>query len=370
MSWMDEVPRRYLSSVEPYRPGKPMEEITRTYGLTEVVRLCSNENPWPLPQAVMEAIAAAKDGINRYPDPEAYNLKRAIARHLGVSPLEVAVGGGTEGVLCTLFQSILEEGDHIIVPSPTYPVYKLTASAAGGVCDPVPLLEDFSLPVDGVLQMCGPRTKAVVLCNPNNPTGNIVPGKDLLNLAVRLEERHVLLIVDEAYAEYVTDPRYVCGADLFRQASNVVILRTFSKIYGLAGLRIGYAIGPKVIIEAFGKVRRVFSVNSIGQRAALAALGCGDHVAKVRDMTIAERRRVHKALSGLGIRVHDTHANFLLLEVPRAEETYEGLLLNGVIVRLGEDLGLKGTLRVTIGLPEENDRFLSELDRVLRRIGR
>jgi histidinol-phosphate aminotransferase len=366
---MDELPRSYLRWVNQYRPGKPVDEIKRIYGLSDAVRLCSNENPWPLPEEVIQAILKASGEVQRYPDPEAYLLKRALSKHLGVSPAEVVVGGGTEGVLCTLFQALVEVGDRVVIPQPTYPVYALSVAAAGGECDFVPLLEDFSLPIDRVVSACGERTKAVVICNPNNPTGNILERQDLLNLAVRLEERKTLLVVDEAYAEYVSDPRYLCGVELFRQLSNVVILRTFSKIYGLAGLRIGYAIAPKPIAEAFGKVRRVFSVNAIGQAAAIAALGCQDHISSIRDRTILERDRMHRVLCNMGVRVHNTHANFLLISLTRANDIYEALLAKGVIVRNGEDLGLEGTIRVTVGLPEENDRFLKEFDRVLRRLG-
>ncbi|WP_352426140.1 histidinol-phosphate transaminase [Aminomonas paucivorans] len=370
MTWMEHLIRKPLAELEPYKPGKPVGEVQREYGLREIIRLCSNENPWPLPERVLQAIREAAGDIHRYPDPAAYHLRRAIARHLGVSPQETIVGGGTEGILYAFFQALIDEGDEVVYPVPTYPIYRLAACAAGARCVTHPLREDHTVDVDGLVALCGERTKALVLCNPNNPTGNILPRADLLQMASQLEEKQVLLVVDEAYAEYVTDPRYVSGVDLFRQLGNIVILRTFSKIYGLAGLRVGYAIAPKPVVEAFAKVRRVFGVNSIGQAAALAALEGQDFIAQVRERTLVEKEKMVRGITETGVKVFSTQTNFVLLELPNAPAVYENLLRAGIIVRLGEDLGMPGTLRVTVGLPEENDRFLKELRRALRRLDR
>lgn len=370
MSWMDHLVRKPLADLEPYKPGKPVGEVQREYGLREIVRLCSNENPWPLPEKVQEAIREASQEVRRYPDPAAYHLKRAIARHLGVSPLETMVGGGTEGLLYAFFQAMIDEGDEVVFPVPTYPIYRLAASAAGARCLTRPLREDFSVDLEGLVALCGERTKALVLCNPNNPTGVILPRADLLQLASQLEERQVLLVVDEAYAEYVHDPRYVSGVDLFRQLGNIVILRTFSKIYGLAGLRVGYAIAPKPVVEAFSKVRRVFGVNCIAQAAALAALQEQDYVQQVKERTLVEKERMVRSIAEMGVKVHLTQTNFVLLEVPSSDQVYDHLLRAGIIVRQGEDLALPGTLRVTVGLPEENDRFLKEFRKIHRRLER
>lgn len=361
--------RKALKGLDPYRPGKPIGEVQRELGLREVVRLCSNENPWPLPEAVISAIQKASQEVNRYPDPGAYVLKRALARRWGVSPSEIMVGAGTEGILYSLFQAILDEGDEVVYPVPTYQLYRLAATAAGADCVEVPLGKDLNMNVDLILSACTERTKAVVLCNPNNPTGTIVPRADLLKLAAQLEGRQILLIIDEAYADYVVDPLYLNGVDLFRQLGTVAILRTFSKVYGMAGLRVGYAIASKPVVEAFAKVRRVFDVTHIGQAAATAALGQDNYITEVREKTLAEKIRMNQALSDMGIRSYPTQTNFLLLQVPRAEEIYRELLKNGVIVRPGSDLGLAEHLRVTVGLPEENERFISTLRKVLTRLG-
>ncbi len=369
MPWLERLTRKALKGLEPYRPGKPISEVQRELGLREVVRLCSNENPWPLPDSVNEAIRKASQEVNRYPDPGAYVLKRALARRWGVSPSEIMVGAGTEGILYSLFQGILDEGDEVVFPVPTYQLYRLAATAAGAGCVEVPLGRDLNMNVDMILAACTERTKAVVLCNPNNPTGTIVPRADLLKLAAQLEGRQILLIIDEAYADYVADPLYLNGVDLFRQLGTVAILRTFSKIYGMAGLRVGYAIASKPVVEAFSKVRRVFDVTHIGQAAAVAALGEDSYISEVRENTLAEKARLNQALADMGVRSYPTQTNFLLIELPRAEEVYNELLKNGVIVRPGSDLGLEGHVRVTIGLPEENERFLTTLRKVLTRLG-
>ena len=367
MPWLERLGRKALLEIEPYRPGKPISDVQRELGLKQVIRLSSNENPWPLPERVVKVIQAAVQDVGRYPDPGAYNLRRALAKRWGVAPTEVVVGAGTEGVLFSLFQAILDEGDEVVYCTPTYPLYRLAASAAGARCVEVPLGDALAPGADQLLGACTSRTKAVVLCNPNNPTGALVSRNELLALAGALEGRETLLVVDEAYAEYVTDPRYVSGVELFRQLGNVAILRTFSKIYGLASLRVGYAVVPKLVGESYAKVRRVFDVNRIGQEAAVAALEEQSFVEETRNRTIAERERVATELTTLGVNVVSTHTNFLLLLLPNADSMAENLLQDGIIVRPGRDLGMAGALRVSMGLPDENDRFVAALRKQLKR---
>jgi len=288
----------------------------------------------------------------------------------GRSPSEVIVGGGTEGILYSLFQSIIDEGDEVAYATPTYPLYRLAAVASGARTVEVPMNgSQGEAGFDRLIEACGPRTKALVICNPNNPTGSIITRTDLTNLANSLNGRETLLILDEAYADYVEDPRYASGIDLFDQLGNIVMLRTFSKIYGLASLRVGYAIAPKPVVETFLKVRKVFEVNSVAQNAALAALAETTYIQDVREKTLVERERLNNALRDMGIRVQPTETNFVILQVPQAATIYENLLSEGVIVRLGDDLGYPGHLRVTVGLPEENDIFLQSLGKVLKRLG-
>ena len=367
MSWLERLGRKALMGIEPYRPGKPISDVQRELGLKQVIRLSSNENPWPLPERLSQVISTAAQDVRRYPDPGAYNLRRALAKKWGVSPSEVVVGAGTEGVLFSLFQATLDEGDEVVYCTPTYPLYRLAACAAGARCVEVPLGDALAPGADQLLSVCTPKTKVVVLCNPNNPTGALISRNELLALAGALEGRETLLVVDEAYAEYVVDPRYVSGVELFRQLGNVAILRTFSKIYGLASLRVGYAIVPKLVGESYAKVRRVFDVNRVGQEAAVAALEEEIFVEETRTKTIAERERMATELTTLGVKVIPTHTNFLLVFLADADRVADDLLHDGIIVRPGSDLGMAGALRVSMGLPEENDRFVASLRKQLKR---
>ncbi|MCF7934895.1 MAG: histidinol-phosphate transaminase [Synergistales bacterium] len=370
MTWMDNIARKVLSGLEPYRPGKPIGSVQRELGLKEITRLSSNENPWPLPERVQEAIRNASVEINRYPDPESYYLRRALAKQYGVSPKEVIVGAGTESILYSLFQAVIDEGDEVVYYTPTYPLYKLAACAAGANCVTVDVPLHTTPAVESIMARCTDQTKVVVLCNPNNPTGLFIERDELIQLSAFLEGKQTLLVVDEAYAEFVTDPRYTGGVQLFRELGNVVILRTFSKIYGLAALRVGYSIAPKPIVEAYERVRRVFGVNKIGQAAALAALQEKQYIEDIRDRTIAERERLTSELMDMGLRVYPTHTNFLLVAVSNSSSITEQLLREGIIIRPGEDLGVPDHIRVSIGLPEENERFVSALRKVLKRSGK
>ena len=370
MTWLERLVRKALADLEPYRPGKPVSDVQRELGLKKIVRLCSNENPWPIPESVHAAIEKAAQEVNRYPDPGAYYLRRAVARKWGVAPKEVIVGAGTEGILYALFQALIDEGDEVVYHTPSYPIYHLAARSAGASCVPAPMSDKIHPSTEALLDACSDKTKVVIICNPNNPTGTLFARQDLLSLAGELEKREILLVVDEAYAEYVTDSRYVSGVELFRQLGHVVILRTFSKIYGLASLRVGYAIAPKPVVDSFSKVRRVFSVNSIAQAAAVAALEAPEYVEQIREKTILERERLLSELMDMGIKVLPTHTNFLLLEVEDAELVAEHLLHEGIIVRLGSDLEIPGYLRVSIGLPEDNESFILALRKTLKRLGK
>lgn len=368
--WLENFIRKSIKDVEPYKPGKSIGELKRELGLRHVVRLCSNENPWPLPESVIRAIQEASCEVNRYPDAEAYSLRKAIAKKLGVSVQEVIVGAGTEGVVFALFQALLEEDDDVVILKPTYPLYKLATLACGSKCIEVPVDHDFRVSVTDLMNACTDKTKLLVLCDPNNPTGLFLPRHDLLTLSAFLNKKNILLVVDEAYAEFVTDPEYLSGIELFRQIGNVVILRTFSKIYGLAGLRVGYGIVPKPITKAYEKVRRVFDVNSIAQAAAIAALKEDDYIQDIREKTLLEKEKVTRALISMGMEVSETFTNFILVKVDDEQGMYDGLLKEGIIVRPASDLGLKGYLRVSIGMPEENEQFISTLRKLMRRLGR
>jgi len=367
--WLRNVIRNDLAGVDKYRYGKPVSELQRELGLERVVRLSSNENPWPLPGSVLNAIQTSLENLNRYPDPQSHRLRKLLAQKWGVSTGEVIIGAGTEGILHSLFHSIIEFGDEIVCPVPTYPLYRVAAVASGARFIEVPACEGGTLEIGNIIRACTERTKAVILSNPCNPLGTIMERERMLNLAHELDSRQVLLIVDEAYAEYVEDPGYLSGIDLFRDIGRIVITRTFSKIYGLASLRVGYAIAPKTVVEAYDKLHPVFEVSRVGQYAAHAALLETDFIRNIRLKTVSERTRLVRSLSETGIRTEPTRTNFILLKHRQSDEIYERLLHEGVIVRKASDLGLKGYLRVTVGLPEENEFFVSSLKKVLVQLG-
>ncbi|MGC9372041.1 MAG: histidinol-phosphate transaminase [Thermovirgaceae bacterium] len=366
--WLKKIVRKGLNDVEKYRYGKPVAELQRELGLERVVRLSSNENPWPLPEAVCEALESSLKDVQRYPDPGAFQLRRFIAGQWGVSPAEVILGSGTEGLLHNLLHTIIDPGDQIVFPVPTYPLYRLAGIAAAAECVPVETGPDGGWSVNELVAACTERTKAVIICNPNNPTGKMLPRNELIQFASELEGMGILLVVDEAYAEYIDDPAYLSGIRLFHQIGRVVITRTFSKIYGLAALRVGYAISPKSIADAYDKIHPVFEVSRIAQRAALAALGEAEYIRTIRLRTIEERNRLLKELLKIGVHVENTCANFVLVRHRAAERIYELLLREGVIVRRGSDLGFSGFLRVTVGTPEENDTFLEAMEKVLNKV--
>ena len=262
--------RRSIADLVPYEPGKPVEEVQRELGLERVVKLASNEGPYPPFPAAVEAIERATHDLNRYPDGGVYALRAALAERHGVAFEEVVVGGGADGVIDLLSQATLEPGDEIVTGWPSFPSYVLDAAKLGAVAVKVPL-RDHTYDLDGLLAAIGPRTKLVYVCHPNNPTGTSNRRDELAAFLDRVPE-HVLAVLDQAYFEYIDDPDYADGiAEHFNRGRRVVVLRTFSKIYGLAGLRVGYGIAPRDVVEATSKVRRAFDVRRPHRRPRLRA---------------------------------------------------------------------------------------------------
>ena len=346
--------RPALAGLVPYEPGKPVEEVQRELGLERVVKLASNEGPYgPFPAAA-EAIARAALELNRYPDGGAYRLRHALAERHGVRFEEVAVCSGADAVIGYLCVAALDPGDETVTGWPSFPTYVLDPLKLAAVPVRVPLRDD-RFDLEAILAAITPRTKLVFLAVPNNPTGT-TNTRDELDAYFERVPAHVLTVLDQAYFEYVDDPEYPDAIEEYLKAGRrVLVLRTFSKIYGLAGLRVGYGVGPEVIVTAIGKVRRAFDVTSIGQEAALASLPDTAEVARRRE---ANRRAM--ALLGATLRAHalDTAgpavANFLFVEVGEDATTLnEALLRRGVIVRPLAPFGAAGALRITAGTPDE-----------------
>jgi histidinol-phosphate aminotransferase len=348
----------------PYEPGKPVEEVQRELGLERVVKLASNEGPFgPFPEA-LEALARGAEELNRYPDGGSYRLRAALAERYDVRFEEVAPGAGSDGIVDYLSQLALDPGDEIVCGWPSFPSYVIDALKLGAIPRKVPLAEQ-RYDLEAMLEAVGSRTKIVYVCHPNNPTGTMNTRAELAAYFDAVPE-HVLTVLDQAYFEYIDDPDYVDGLEYVKAGRRAVVLRTFSKIYGLAGLRVGYAIGPAELVTAIGKVRRAFDVNSAGQAAALASLDATDELARRRSVNAAGLVELDRILREHGLDPPGSVANFLFAEVGEdSRPLFEQLLREGVIVRPAGGFGAAGAIRVTVGTPEENELFGQALGRVL-----
>jgi len=356
--------RRSIEGLIPYEPGKPIEEVQRELGLERVVKLASNEGPFPPFPAAVEAIDRSVRDLNRYPDGGSYALRAALAERHGVAHEEVVIGSGADGVIDLLSQAALEEGDEIVCGWPSFPSYVLDAAKAGAVARKVPL-RAHAYDLDALLAAVGPRTKLVYVCYPNNPTGTANTSAELRAFVERVPE-HVLTVIDQAYFEYIDDPDYVDAVELFKQGRRVAVLRTFSKIYGLAGLRVGYGIAPADVVAATSKVRRAFDVTAPAQAAALASLGDEDELARRRALNAAGRAELEAALRAHGLEpAGPARGNFLYIEVGDGAALFDRLLREGVIVRPLAGFGAPEAIRVTVGSPEANAFFAASLGQVL-----
>jgi histidinol-phosphate aminotransferase len=355
-----------VRDIVPYEPGKPVEEVQRELGLERVVKLASNEGPYgPFPEAV-EALARGAPELNRYPDGGAYRLRAALAERHDVRFEEIAHGAGSDGIVDYLSQLALDPGDEIVCGWPSFPSYVIDALKLGAVPRQVPL-KDHRYDLEAMLEAIGPRTKLVYVCYPNNPTGTHNARAELDAYFDAVPD-HVLTVLDQAYFEYLEHPEYADGIeDYLKQGRRVVVLRTFSKIYGLAGLRVGYAVAPAEIVTAIGKVRRAFDVNSAAQAAALASLDAPDELARRRRENRQGLDQLERIMREHGLEpARPAVGNFLFAEVgDDSRPLFEQLLREGVIVRPTGGFGAPGAIRVTVGTAEENELFGEALAKVL-----
>jgi histidinol-phosphate aminotransferase len=345
--------RPALDGLVPYEPGKPVEEVQRELGLDRVVKLASNEGPYgPFPEA-QEAIARTSLELNRYPDGGAWRLRSALAERHDVRFEQVTVCAGADAVVGYVCQATLDPGDEVVTAWPSFPSYVLDPLKLGGVPVRVPL-RDEQVDLDALLAAITPRTKLVFIAAPNNPTGTTNRRAELDAYFDRVPP-HVLTVLDQAYFEYVDDPSYPDAIrEYFAAGHRVLVLRTFSKIFGLAGLRVGYGVGPEDVIAAVGKVRRAFDVTSVGQDAALASI---DNAGEL-DRRRASNQEAMRLLVDV-VRQHQLEpagpavANFLFVRVDDASATNDALLHRGVIVRPMGAFGAPDALRITAGTPDE-----------------
>jgi histidinol-phosphate aminotransferase len=345
--------RAALAGLVPYEPGKPVEEVQRELGLEHVVKLASNEGPYgPFP-AALEAIERTAPELNRYPDGGAYRLREALAAKHGTRFEEVTVCAGADAVIGFVCLATLDPGDEVVTGWPSFPSYVLDPLKLGALPVRVPLVED-RLDLEALLEAISSRTKLVFIAAPNNPTGTTSTREELDEYFARVPP-HVLTVIDQAYYEYIADPDYPDAIEEYAKAEHrVLVLRTFSKIYGLAGLRVGYGIGPEDVITAIGKVRRAFDVTSAGQEAALASLEEEAEVERRRLVNVETMELLRRALGESELPFAEPAvANFLFVRVGDAEAASAALLRRGVIVRPMAPFGSPDALRITAGTPDE-----------------
>jgi histidinol-phosphate aminotransferase len=359
---LERIVKPEIAALEPYQPGKPIEELERELGIEGAVKLASNENPLgPSPRA-LAAARAALSGVHRYPDGGSFRLRRRLATHLDVEPEQIVLGTGADEILELLVKAFVRPGDEVLHPWPSFAMYPIVAQGAGAKSVRVALNAALVHDLAKLEAAVTPRTRLLFVCNPNNPTGTSV-GAVELDAFIEALPAHVILAIDEAYCEFARRPDFPRSLDWITRRPGTIVLRTFSKIYGLAGLRVGYGVGDAELVGYLERARHPFNVNLVAQAAAEAALDDVDHVAATRRVNAQGIEYLTRELQALGIEVWPTDANFVLARVG-GRALYERLLREGVIVRPLEGFGLLEHVRITIGLPEENERLVKALRRL------
>ena len=354
-----------LDQLEPYVPGTPIEEVQRKYGLEDVIKLASNENPLgPSPRAV-EAIRDALPRLNFYPDGQSYYLRRALAGFLEVEPEQIAVGNGADGLIMQTCMAYLCEGTEVVVSASSFPVYDIYTHVMRARLVKTPL-KDYGIDLEAMTDAMTPETRLVFVCNPNNPTGTIVTADEVTAFMERVPD-HVLVVFDEAYYEMVESDAYPETLEYVRQGrGNVMVMRTYSKAFGLAGIRLGYAIAAPEVLAPLNRVKEPFAVNLLAQAAGVAALEDREFLRRTVKTTQRERRFLRQAFEDLGFETIPSETNFMLVRFgPDADQVHEGLMRRGVIVRPCTGYALPEFLRITVGSREQNERLVLAVEDVL-----
>lgn len=356
--------RQCILGIKPYVPGKPIDEVKRELGISDVIKLASNENPLgPSPLAV-KAIQEAANDVALYPDGNCYALRKELSAHLGIDPGMLIFGAGGDEVIFHIALAFLDQGDETVQSTVTFSEYETTATLMGCNIKSVAVC-GFDTDVDAMIEKVTKKTKLVTLTNPNNPTGTLIPLSKVEKLLDVLPPQCILLL-DEAYYEYVDDPGYTRSIEWAKEGRNVLALRTFSKIYGLAGLRIGYGVAPESLIQVLERVRAPFNVNSLAQVAALASLKDPQQVTRSREQNSRSKRFFYSELDSMGVSYTPTQANFIWIDTGTDCRTvFAELLKRGVIVRTGDIFGCSTHIRVSTGTDEQNAKFITAFKEVL-----
>jgi len=350
----------YLEKIIPYEPGKPAETVRRELGLSEIIKLASNESPLGPPKAALEAISAAAKDLNRYPDDSYYSLKHKIAEQNDVPSDHITMGAGSAELIIYSARALLGHHDYAAISEQTFILYWLAVQSINGNIIRVPL-KDYRYNLPSLAASISDKVKLVFIANPNNPTGTMVTADEMDEFMDSIPD-HVVVVYDEAYREYIDDPNYPDPLKYYRRGDKIIILRTFSKMYALAGLRVGYGIANEKISDALKRVRMPFNVSSLAAVAAEAALDDDDHVRRSNEINNAGREYLTKEMSGLGLEVIPSVTNFLLVDMHRdSMELFNTLQKQGVIVRPMSAFGMPSAMRVSIGHMEENKKFIAAL---------
>ncbi|MCD6586121.1 MAG: histidinol-phosphate transaminase [Desulfobacteraceae bacterium] len=354
-----------ILSLKPYKPGKPLEELEREYGIKAPIKLASNENPLgPSPKAV-EAMQAVLGNLHRYPDGSGYHLVNKLAGKLGVAPEQIVLGNGSDDVIGMLARVYLEAGDEAIMTSPSFLMYEIFVRTVDAVPVMVPL-KDLSVDLDAMVAAVSEKTKMIFITNPNNPTGSHITTADFKVFMEKIP-LPVVVVLDEAYVEFACDPECLNGLNEIAGDRPLAVLRTFSKAYGLAGIRIGYGVMPAEMAAMLNRVRQPFNTNILAQAGATAALDDEEFLKETRQLIHSELEFMQNELKEMDVDYFSTQANFFLIDVKQnAGDVFEKMLRQGVIVRSMVSYGYPEYIRITVGTRVENVRFLEALETVLK----
>jgi histidinol-phosphate aminotransferase len=348
-----------LRDLTPYQPGKPIEELERELGITQSIKLASNENPLgPSPNVIL-AVQQVLQNAHFYPDGGCFEIKQAIAKHLSVNPEQVTVGNGSENVLELIVKAYLHKGDSAVISQYAFLTIPILIQSYGVIANVV-TANGWAHDIVSMIKAIDEKTRVIFLVNPNNPTGTYTNESDFQMLMESVPP-HVIVVVDEAYAEYISEPDYPKALDYLTRYPNLIITRTFSKVYGLAALRLGYAISSPDIADILNRARLPFNVNSIAAKAACAALHDQEHVRKSVELNKVGMAQLHEGLKNMKLKAIPSIGNFLTVDVNDGPTMYQQLLLEGVIVRPLKAYGMPRHIRVTIGTTQQNERFLRTL---------
>ncbi|ADO78121.1 histidinol-phosphate transaminase [Halanaerobium praevalens] len=354
-----------IKEIDRYQKGKSTAQVKEEYDLEKVVNLASNVNALGPAIQVIDTIQAEAKNVNAYPDSESSALKEGLAAKYDLAAEQVFLGNGSDEIIDLLLTLILEPGTEVIQADPTFVKYELAVKSRRGKSVKVPLTADYKHDLAAMEAQITDQTRAIFICNPNNPTGTMLQAEAIESFLSRIPD-DILVIVDQAYQEYITDPEFFSGVDQLAKHSNLVLLRTFSKAYGLAGMRIGYALANSSLVSLLNKIRGPFNINILAQQAALTALESESYLKTCHDLNASQKEALYQKLEKLGLEYIQTESNFMMINLEKSDqEVYQKLLKKGVIISPGSQFGMENWIRVTIGTRADNEFFIRNLKKVL-----